>query len=129
MFTSLLQQISEYVQAGGWVMPPLLVFTLLLWFAIGYRFAALKRGTKRGVRNLLARAEKGKKASDTGIMIRAMKKGIKLRQQASGQDLRPLLDDAFFEEERELNKFNVLITSIVLSRSPAGFAGNCHWHD
>ena len=41
------QVIRGYIEAGGWVMPPLLLATLLLWYAIGYRFATLKRGTQR----------------------------------------------------------------------------------
>lgn len=123
MFAGLMQQIAEYIQAGGWVMPPLLLATVVLWFAIGYRFATLKRGSKRGVRNLLLRAEKGKKASDDGIMIRALHQGMQLRDQAGGEQLRYLLDDAFYEEERQLGKFNVLITTIVLSAPLLGLLG------
>ena len=104
-------------------MPPLLLATLVLWFAIGYRFATLKRGSKRGVRNLLARAEKGKKASQDGILIRALKKGVAIRQTAEKKDLRYLLDDAFFEEERQLAKFNILITTIVLAAPLLGLLG------
>ncbi len=29
------------MDAGGWVMPPLVFLLLVLWFAIGYRFTAL----------------------------------------------------------------------------------------
>ena len=53
MFNDLLQEVSGYIDAGGWVMPPLLIATLVLWFAIGYRFAALKRGSQKDVRNLI----------------------------------------------------------------------------
>jgi biopolymer transport protein ExbB len=123
VFSSLLQQVSEYVEAGGWVMPPLLLATLLLWFAIGYRFAVLKRGSKRGVRNLLARAEKGKKSSNDGILVRALRRGIALRRSTPESELRHLLDDAFFEEERELTKYNVLITTIVLTAPLLGLLG------
>jgi len=123
MFGSLLQQIADYVQAGGWVMPPLLISMLVMWFAIGYRFAALKRGTKRGVRDLLARAEKGKKTSNDGVMVRALQKGLALKAQHSGKELRPLLDDAFWDEERELARFNVLITTIVLTAPLLGLLG------
>jgi biopolymer transport protein ExbB len=123
MLASLLQQVAEYIAAGGWVMPPLLIATLVMWFAIGYRFAALKRGTKRGVRNLLARAEKGKQASDDGIMVRALQKGLALKATAVKQDLRHLLDDAFWAEERDLGKYNVLITTIVLTAPLLGLLG------
>jgi len=123
MFSGLLQQVTEYVQAGGWVMPPLLVATVVMWFAIGYRFATLKRGTKRGVRNLLARAEKGKKASSDGIMVRALHLGLAVKASAPRQDLRALLDDALWEEERDLGKYNVLITTIVMTAPLLGLLG------
>ncbi|MDZ4728761.1 MAG: MotA/TolQ/ExbB proton channel family protein [Xanthomonadales bacterium] len=123
MLASLLQQIGEYIAAGGWVMPPLLVATLLLWFAIGYRFASLKRGSKRGARNLLWRADRGKKGNNDGILIRAMLKGIELRDSIPPEHLRAMLDDAFYAEERELNKFNVLITTIVMTAPLLGLLG------
>lgn len=123
MLASLLQQVGDYVQAGGWVMPPLLLSTLVLWFAIGYRFATLKRGSKRGVRNLLSRADRGKKGNNDGILTRAMLKGRQLRDSVPRQHLRAMLDDAFYEEERELGKFNVLITTIVLSAPLLGLLG------
>lgn len=103
-------------------MPPLLLATLLLWFSIGYRFAALKRGTLRDVRNLVRRYDKGKKPGSDGILVRALSKGIELRD--SGKDsLRPYLDDAFFEEEREIRKFNRLIGTIVTSAPLLGLLG------
>ena len=49
----LVSEFGAYVDAGGWVMPPLILGTLVLWFAIGYRFAALKRGSQKDVRNLI----------------------------------------------------------------------------
>ena len=123
MFSGLFQQIAEYVQAGGWVMPPLLICTVVMWFAIGYRFATLKRGTTRGVRNLIARAEKGKKSSDDGIMVRALQKGLAIGASSTRQNLRPLLDDSFWEEERDLGKFNILITTIVMASPLLGLLG------
>lgn len=104
-------------------MPPLLVATVILWFSIGYRFAALKRGSERGVRNLVRRYdEKGKLPKTRGVLTRALEKGIQLRD--SGKpDIRPYLDDAFFEEEREIRKFHVLIMSIVLSAPLLGLLG------
>jgi biopolymer transport protein ExbB len=123
MFSSMVQQVVEYIEAGGWVMPPLLVATLLLWFAIGYRFASLKRGSSRGVRNLLSRYERGKKGNNDGVMIRAMLKGIELRDSVPTEHLRAELDDAFYAEERELGKFNVLITTIVITAPLLGLLG------
>ena len=123
MFDSVFQSLKDYLAAGGWVMPPLLLATVLLWFAIGYRFASLKRGTVRGVRNLVRRYdEKGKQPKSGGVLVRALEKGLQLRDSGL-PNLRARLDVAFFEEEREIRKFHVLIMSIVLSAPLLGLLG------
>ena len=71
MLTDVFKEFVAYVEAGGWVMPPLVAATLVLWFSIGYRFAALKRGTVRDVRNLVRRYDKGKEPSSNGVLVRA----------------------------------------------------------
>jgi len=122
MFTDLVQEVAGYIDAGGWVMPPLLVATLVLWFAIGYRFAALKRGSERDVRNLIRRYEKGKTPKTDGVMVRALRKGMQLRD--AGRDpLRPYLDDLFFEEEKEIRKYDRLIVTIVAAAPLLGLLG------
>jgi biopolymer transport protein ExbB len=119
---SFLQEFLGYMEAGGWVMPPLVILLMVLWFAIGYRFAALRRGTKRGVRALIDRMERKKKPSRDGVITRAVKKGLK--QKRKGRvDLRGFLDYAFAEEEREISRFNVLITTIVLVSPLLGLLG------
>lgn len=122
MFGNLLKEFAAYAEAGGWVMPPLIVATLLLWFAIGYRFAALKRGSVRDVRNLVRRYDKGKLPSSNGVITRALEKGIELRD-AGKDELRPYLDDAFFAEEREIRKFDRLIVTIVSAAPLLGLLG------
>lgn len=110
------------MDAGGWVMPPLVVLLLVMWFAIGYRFAALQRGTKRGARALIERLEKKKKPTHDGVVVRAVKKGVKLKKKGR-VDLRSFLDDAFAEEEKEIRKFHVLITTIVMVSPLLGLLG------
>ncbi len=116
------QEFFRYIDAGGWVMPPLVVLLLVLWFAIGYRFTALQRGTKRGARNLIKRVEQNKKSSQDGVLVRAVKKGIKLKEKGF-LDLRSFLDHAFAEEAREIRKFHVLISTIVLVSPLLGLLG------
>ncbi len=122
MLQSFLKEFLAYMDAGGWVMPPLVLLLLVLWFAIGYRFAALQRGTKRGVRNLIERMEEKKKPSRDGVVVRAVRKGVKLRKKGR-VDLRSFLDDAFAEEEKEIRKFHVLITTIVMVSPLLGLLG------
>ncbi|MEM1411421.1 MAG: hypothetical protein AAGH19_03605, partial [Pseudomonadota bacterium] len=108
MQQSILQEFLSYIEAGGWVMPPLIFLMILLWYAIGYRAAALSRGSKRGARRLLSKADKkvrkDKQLKGEGVMVRAARKGVALREQGF-VDLRAFLDDAFAEEYREIRKF------------------------
>jgi biopolymer transport protein ExbB len=122
MLPEIINEVAKYIEAGGWVMPPLILASLLLWFSIGYRFAALKRGTTRDVRNLVRRYGKGKKPSSGGVMTRALRKGIRL-QEAGKDELRPYLDVAFFEEENEIRKFNRLIITMVAAAPLLGLLG------
>lgn len=122
MWTQLFQEVSGYIEAGGWVMPPLLLAALVLWFAIGYRFAALKRGSERDVRNLIRRFDKGKKPSRDGVLVRALRKGMALRDSVPG-DLRPYLDDAFFEEQKDIRRYGRLIITIVAAAPLLGLLG------
>jgi biopolymer transport protein ExbB len=116
MQQSLLQEFLSYVEAGGWVMPPLIFLMIVLWYAIGYRAAALQSGTRRDPRRLLSKAErklaKDKTLKGEGILVSAARKGIELRERGV-RDLRRFLDDAFAEEYREIRKFDVLIRTIV----------------
>jgi biopolymer transport protein ExbB len=116
------QIVSGYIEQGGWVMPPLIAATLVLWFAIGYRFAALKRGSQRDVRDLLRRYDEDKLPSSDGVIIRALGKGVWMRDD-DVDDLRHYLDDALWEEERELSKYNRLIITIVAAAPLLGLLG------
>lgn len=122
MQQSIFQEFIGYMQAGGWVMPPLVVLLLVLWFAIGYRWTTLQRGTKRGARYLIDRIERDKSRKGSGVLVRAVNKGIELRRSGRA-DLRSFLDDAFAVEEKEIRKFHVLISTIVLVSPLLGLLG------
>jgi len=120
--TDLIQQLQGYFISGGYVMPPLIVATLVLWWTLGYRIMALRRGSVRSVRVLVDRFIDGQQPSNQGVIVRVLNKGMKLRAQAMS-DLRPYLDDAFAEETNEVRKYKVLITTIILVAPLLGLLG------
>ncbi len=122
MLSTIFQDLGSYIAAGGWVMPPLIAAAVVLWFAIGYRFAALRRGTSRGARNLVYRVRAGKIPRTDGVLVRAAIAGLKLFENGK-PELRPYLDEAFFEEESEIRKFRVLIITIVMAAPLLGLLG------
>ena len=122
MLSTIFQDLGSYIEAGGWVMPPLIAAAVVLWFAIGYRFAALRRGTGRGARNLVYRIRAGKMPKSDGVLVRATVTGLALFERGLPQ-LRPYLDEAFFEEECEIRRYRVLIITIVIVAPLLGLLG------
>ncbi len=122
VFAEFYKDFLFFMQAGGYVMPPLLLATVVLWYAIGYRYAALRRGTVRSPRIMLERASQGNMPKSEGVMSRALRKGLRLQQRRLPY-LRRFLDEAFAEEEQELRRYHVLITTIVLAAPLMGLLG------
>ncbi len=117
-----LARILDYFSQGGFVMPPLVLATLVLWFAIGYRFATLRRGNRRSVRVLVERYRRGYDRKPSGLIDSAVVRALEM---AGGppSETRRFLDDAFFGIEREAGRFAVLVRSIVIAAPLAGLLG------
>ncbi len=122
MFNALIDDLMLYFQMGGYVMPPLVLGTVVLWFAIGYRFAALRRGTKRSVRALLDKHQGGFKHEPRGLIEYAVSRGLELEQQHPA-DLRHWLDDAFNDLENSTKRYHRLILTIVTVAPLLGLLG------
>jgi biopolymer transport protein ExbB len=120
--SDVIQQLLGYFSSGGYVMPPLIIATLVLWWTLGYRMMALQRGSSRSPRVLVDRHINGILPSNQGVLVRVLHKGMALRQQGL-PDLRKYLDDAFAEESNEIKKYKVLITTIVLVAPLLGLLG------
>lgn len=118
-----LDQILDYLSSGGWiVMSTLVVGAMLLWYGLGYRMLALRRGNLRSVRRLIARYESGYKRSPSGIIDTAVVKGLEQARQG-GANLRRRLDEAFFEFDSELGRCGTMIRSIVTVSPLLGLLG------
>ena len=122
MLNELWQELIQYVEAGGFVMPPLFVATVVLWYAIGYRFVATRRGTQRSVRVLLRRLDKGQPPSGNGVIVRAARRAREVAQRPRPH-LRRHLDDALWTEAHDIKRFRTLITAIVVAAPLLGLLG------
>ncbi|PIQ38624.1 MAG: flagellar motor protein MotA [Lysobacterales bacterium CG17_big_fil_post_rev_8_21_14_2_50_64_11] len=119
---SALGVIASYLQAGGVVMPILLLVTVLLWYALGVRWLLLRRGSAKNVRVLLKRAKEGRSNPANGIVDQAVARGLAIKRSGL-PDLRRRLDDAFAEFQRELKQGSVLITTLVTIAPLLGLLG------
>lgn len=104
------------------MMTPLLLVALLLWFSLGYRFAAVKHGSRCSVRNLVERYQAGKWQHANGILKHAVVAGVQLRSQKV-VPLRRYLDDAFGNYSIKLKKYSVLSRSIIIVTPLLGLLG------
>lgn len=114
--------IASYLQAGGMVMPILLLVTVLLWYALGVRWMLLRRGSAKNVRVLIKRGLDGRSNAPNGIVDLAVARGLALKRSGL-PDLRRRLDDAFAEYQRELKQGSVLITTLVMIAPLLGLLG------
>ena len=118
----ILQELLATIDQGGWVMPPLVVFTLVLWFAIGYRASLLKRGSRRSVRELIRRAETGRLLLGKGLVDTAVLRGLALRKRGVA-DLRRWLTDDLADTRMAIKRYRVTITAIVAAAPLLGLLG------
>jgi biopolymer transport protein ExbB len=122
MLDTLVDDLLFYFEVGGFVMPPLVVATFVLWFAIGYRFATLRRGSKRSVRVLIRRHDENPIDQPRGIIEEAIVRGWSLANRRPPH-LRRMLDDEFAELESSTKRYQTLVTSIVTVAPLLGLLG------
>ena len=116
-------ELIKYFESGGLVVPPLILATLLLWYALGYRYAVmLKAGHKNSVRRIVETYEKGKWTEATNIIERAVVEAFQLRDQGV-KPIRRYLDGAYADLERELTRYQVLVKTIVSITPVLGLLG------
>ncbi len=114
--------VKELFVIGGIVMPPLVLCTLLLWYGVGYRFWVMKEPKLMGVRDMLKDYQLHGDKPARSIVAKAIKQGIELKRQGATH-LRRQLDAAFYEYERDIARFSVLIKVVVLIAPLLGLLG------
>lgn len=122
MNESLYDTFAGYVEAGGFVMPPLVVGALVLWYAIGFRFMTLQRGSTRHVRTLVRRYRDDMSRKPKGLIDQAARLGVYSAQKFPDH-VAEVLDSAFFPYYQELKKGRVIIMGIVMAAPLVGLLG------
>ncbi|WP_394808410.1 MotA/TolQ/ExbB proton channel family protein [Nitrosomonas sp.] len=120
--TELIILTKELFVAGGIVMPPLVLCILLLWYGLGYRFWVMKEPKWMGVRDMLKYYQEHNEKPAKNIVARAVKQGLAFKKKGV-KNLRRHLDAAFYEYEREIGKFSVLIHVVILISPLLGLLG------
>lgn len=116
------QELLELIEKGGFVMPPLVVAVLVLWYVIGYRYALLRRGNPRSVRRLVTRYIEGYERAPMGVIDNAVVEGLSVAKLYK-QNLRSHLDSAFYPYNTHIKRYSRLIMIIVMVAPLTGLLG------
>lgn len=120
LVASLLDDLRGYVADGGFVMPPLVAATVVLWYGLGYRLFTLRRGG-RGDVSRLVRADRLPTRGVLGRAVAAIRPALGHRLAAD--DLAAVIDERLAGLRRELTRFRILVRSIVITAPLAGLLG------
>jgi biopolymer transport protein ExbB len=122
MFGDFFSRFLFYFEAGGYVMPPLVIITVILWYMLGYRYHVLKRGNTRSVRVLLEKYQQGYDRVPSGIIDDAIVKALAVAKEQK-DDLRRYLEDTFFDHRREISRYSRTVKILVAVAPLAGLLG------
>jgi len=113
-----------YMQSGGFVMWPLLFLSTILWYALGYRYHSVVRGSNISVRELVRRHRNGRRKDKVGILDLVIHESIEISTTClNSSNIRRLLDDAHHKYIVNLRTFEKLITAIVVVAPLIGLLG------
>ncbi|MFU8788018.1 MAG: MotA/TolQ/ExbB proton channel family protein [Methylobacter sp.] len=118
----LLTEVKTFFEAGGFVMPPLMLATTLMWYCLGYRFWILRRSGKFSARQLAQRNLAGWDKKPADIVEEAAQFGVALKKRGVS-DLRRYLDREFYQYEKELVRFGAIINTVVAIAPLMGLLG------
>lgn len=120
--SDLLIELKSFFDAGGFVMPPLIFATTLMWYGLGYRCWILRRNGKFSARQLVQRSLSGWDKKPTDIVEEAALIGVQLKNRGVS-DLRRYLDREFYQYEKEIVRFGAMINTVIATAPLMGLLG------
>ncbi len=114
--------IIGFVRDGGFVMGPLVAATFVLWYALGYRYLTLRRGSRRRLSVLVSDLRSNPNLPVKGMIGHAARLGLRVAAEEQKQT-ESALDDAFGRFDDDLKRGRMLIKSIVVVAPLAGLLG------
>ncbi len=118
---NLWKQFIDFMNTGGYVMPPLLFITIVLWYALAYRASMIRVNTNNPRRLVQKRLEQPDMKSKT-IMEEAVVIGLETSR-AHTHSIRKNLDVLFSDYYIELKKYRSLITVLLVIAPLLGLLG------
>ena len=122
MLGQLVEDFLFYYQAGGYVMPPLVGATLVLWYALGYRASVLRRGNRRDVTTLIRHRAAGEAHRPRGLVDTAVVRGLEVVDREPPH-LRHHLEEVIAELRQEARRYRTVTRAIVAVAPVVGLLG------
>ncbi len=122
MLGELVEDFVFYYQSGGYVMPPLVVATLILWYALGYRLSVLRSGSRRDVTTLIRHRAAGDTHEARGLVDLAVVRGLAVVDR-NPPHLRRHLEEVTIELRREARRYRTVSRAIVAVAPVVGLLG------
>ena len=114
--------LMSYLDMGGFVMPPLILVAILLWYALVFRLMNIKTSS-RNPRKLIKKARKGK-LSSKAITARATLMAVEVVSKVKSRDeFKSRLNESFYQLRSEMNKHRALVRSLVMVAPLLGLLG------
>jgi len=106
----------KYVEQGGYVMPPLILAAMVLWYGIGYRLALLWRGGDRPPRTIVKEFRHNPAKRPRSAVERAAAIGVSTANRHISQVDRAL-EHELMPLRSELDRFRTL-TKVIVAVAP-----------
>jgi biopolymer transport protein ExbB len=116
------QSLASSLAKGGPIMWPLGLCGVLLWYALGYRLAVLRRGDDRHVHRLVEELSLQPGHKPRGFVDSAVVVGLGVRRRFTG-DIRRRLDEELFFLEDGLRRYRPLVRMVVVVAPLLGLLG------
>lgn len=121
--SEVLASFLQYVDQGGYVMPPLILSAVVLWYGIGYRLVLLSRGTKGRPRALIDAFHNDPNKPAQDPVEQAAKTGVDIWKVSSVENRERRLDAELSSISESLAFFRTPSRAIVAVAPLLGLLG------
>lgn len=107
-----LNTLLSYYEMGGFVMPPLLFVSILLWYSLAYRIF-LNKVSRHTARTLVSQYQK-QTLESTSVVACAVRAAFKETERATSQKhLKALIEEQFKEIRKGIGRYKGIVRSLV----------------
>lgn len=114
----MIADLDKLLADGGFVMPPLVFVTLVLWYGLGWRFLTLRRGDGRSLRAMVRARLEGETRRPRGILDTAVARAVAARPEHPAE-LEPVLGPL----RDEMSTHAAMVRTVVMVAPLLGLLG------